>query len=509
MNANVTKNSVRLALAVMILFGGVVFEAASVGSATGGIPLPPRKPELSQISFSTSKAAAPDATTRKPASQSDDDSSPVQSASPAYKLLQATLKEELRQGRPTYALKMLEKDPLAKKLKNSEYDRLKAQIAQSYMSEGKIREALNLSQSALNRSGAAVPIAGWVGGLSAWRLRDYKTATENFITVAESPVASDWLRSAGAFWASRAALRSGQFKKVDRLLEIAADNPRTFYGLIATRALGRDYDFNWSGPSMGWKNSGKLKTDQQIAEAFRLAGAGNVNQAIGVLYKTQWMRTRDGREQVMAYALQQNQNALALHLARQTKDEDGNFFDAALYPVIMWEPKSGYQVDKALVYALIRQESRFNPHAKSGTGATGLMQLLPSTAKFMNGGQDVSLTSPEQNIKVGQRYIKHLLNDSAVNNDLFKMMVAYNAGPGNLAKWKRQLDNPSDPLLFIESIPSAETRAFVERVMVNYWIYRIRMGQDTPSLEAIASGDQAEYADAGRQHEAVEQLASK
>lgn len=506
-NANVSKNSLRLALAVTLLFGGVVFEAASVGSATGGVPLPPRKPSQAVLA-SAGSAAAQKATTYKPNALTDEELSASDRTSPAYGLLYTALREELRQGRPSYALKVLQADPLSKNLKNSEYDRLRAVIAQSYMVEGKLDKAKALAESAVARSGTQVPLAGWIGGLSAWRLGDYKTATRHFSTVAHSPVASDWLQSAGAFWASRAALRSGQFRQVDDLLEIAADHPRTFYGLIAIRALSRDYDFNWSEPSLTRRDRARLQADAQVAEAFRQAGEGQLNAAAETLARSGWMNDRARREQLLAYSLKNYQTALALHIARQTKDAHGNFYDAALYPVMKWQPKSGYKIDKALVYALIRQESRFNAGAKSGTGATGLMQLLPATARFMNDGEDVALTSPELNLDVGQKYISHLLNDSAVNNDLFMLMVAYNAGPGNLARWKESLSDVKDPLLFIESIPSAETRAFVERVMVNYWIYRIRMDQDTPSLDAIADGDQQEYAEAGRLHKAV-RLASK
>ena len=62
------------------------------------------------------------------------------------------------------------------------------------------------------------------------------------------------------------------------------------------------------------------------------------------------------------------------------------------------------------------------------------------------------------------------------------------AGPGNLRKWLRKIDHRGDPLLLIESIPSRETRNFVERVLSNFWIYRERLQQDTPSLDAVASG---------------------
>ncbi|HPF77678.1 MAG TPA: lytic transglycosylase domain-containing protein, partial [Alphaproteobacteria bacterium] len=82
----------------------------------------------------------------------------------------------------------------------------------------------------------------------------------------------------------------------------------------------------------------------------------------------------------------------------------------------------------------------------------------------------------------------------AVGQDLLSLAIAYNAGPGNLAKWKEERAHIEDPLLFIETIPFNETRAFVERVLSNYWIYRIRLDQKTPSLDAVAKGQWARYA---------------
>ena len=71
--------------------------------------------------------------------------------------------------------------------------------------------------------------------------------------------------------------------------------------------------------------------------------------------------------------------------------------------------------------------------------------------------------------------------------DLFRLSVAYNAGPGNLGKWQRKMRHGDDPLLYIESLPSLESRLFVERVMANLWIYRQRLGQPTPTLSALAA----------------------
>ena len=80
----------------------------------------------------------------------------------------------------------------------------------------------------------------------------------------------------------------------------------------------------------------------------------------------------------------------------------------------------------------------------------------------------------------------------AVGENLMYLATAYNAGPGNLIKWKKQLQT-EDPLLFLETIPSRETRSFVERIIVNYWIYRTLMNQPLQSLDHVATGSWPHY----------------
>ena len=121
------------------------------------------------------------------------------------------------------------------------------------------------------------------------------------------------------------------------------------------------------------------------------------------------------------------------------------------------------------------------------------MQLLPSTAsnlvgETMNGRDRYKLLDPDKNVQIGDQYLKWLMNISYIDRNLFKTVVAYNAGPGNLRRWMRELDYNDDPLFFIESIPASETRIFIEKVMSNYWIYRLRFGQPTPSLTQVSSG---------------------
>ena len=85
------------------------------------------------------------------------------------------------------------------------------------------------------------------------------------------------------------------------------------------------------------------------------------------------------------------------------------------------------------------------------------------------------------------------MDDPAIGQNLFFATVAYNAGPGNLSKWRRKSDYRNDPLLFIESIKSRETRNYVEHVLTNFWAYRLRLGQPTPSLDAVAAGEWPVY----------------
>ncbi len=433
---------------------------------------------------------------------SDDDQPAATSA--AYKIIYKAIREELKQGRPTYALKLLNADPMARKIKNSEYDRLRATIAQSYLTEGLTKRAFDVAKASSHRSKHEAPAAAWVGGLAAWKLKDYDQAADLFSLAATSPRSTVWLKSAGAFWASRAYIKINNHMKAAEYLDIASTYPRTFYGLIALRTMGRDYAFNWDKPDLKSKQKKALEKSANIQDALNLSKQGKMSQALVQLGKSGWLDNGDKQQQLLAYVLDKKVPSLALHLGRQTKNDHGDFYDAALYPEAPWDPEQGYEVDRALVNALIRQESRFNPQAQNASGASGLMQLMPSTASYMAKGIDVSLTHPQTNISVGQKYVRHLLMDPTVNNDLFYMAIAYNAGPGNLAKWKRQYKDISDPLLFIESIPASETRAFVERVMVNYWIYRIRSGKDNPSLDAVASGNKSEYTDAGTRHDVMQ-----
>jgi soluble lytic murein transglycosylase-like protein len=95
-------------------------------------------------------------------------------------------------------------------------------------------------------------------------------------------------------------------------------------------------------------------------------------------------------------------------------------------------------------------------------------------------------------VALGQAYIISLLGE--VDNNLVRTAAGYNGGPGNVIRWDNSLNASQDPLLYIASIPLHETRDFVQRVLANYWVYQIRLGQPTPSLDQIAAHEWPRYA---------------
>ncbi|AEP10287.1 lytic transglycosylase domain-containing protein [Micavibrio aeruginosavorus] len=408
---------------------------------------------------------------------------------------------DLSDGAPTRALKKLNTDKVAESLDSTEKDQIRAQIAMAYLVLGKPDEALQLARDAASRSGTRAPMAGWVVGLVAWQKKDFNLAARHFELAATSSYADSWMRSASAYWASRSHLRSGRPADMTRWLELAARYPRTFYGIIATRALGWDYDFNWSSPEFTKAHFEKLIAIPGAWRAMALVDAGQNHLAESELVRIKTGDDEFLRQALLAYTLHAKLPGLAMRLAASFPNPEGGLYDAALYPLLPWQPRDGYSVDRALIHAITRQESRFDAFALSPSGAVGLMQLMPKTASFITGAErfkkkdgKFQLRDPEVNLQIGQRYVDHLLGLARVKGDLLHMAVAYNAGPGNLAKWQEGLSaNVKDPLLFIETIPAPETRNYVERVLANYWIYSLRMGQPTPSLDAVTAGRPARY----------------
>ncbi len=384
-----------------------------------------------------------------------------------------------------------------------QHDRMQSWIAASFYYQGYVDTAEKLAGEAAARHGESAVLAHWISGLIAFRKGDAATAHNHFTKMSAVPYQEDGLRSAAGFWAARTALATGAAADIAPNLEIAAAFPFTFYGQLALAQLGRDHDYQWETPTITTAKFESLAAEKPgVKRAVALAKAG---RRIDADLELRWANgdlPPEMADDILAVAALFDFPAAQIDIALAS---DGKHHAASLFPVPAYVPEDGFKIDRALLYALMRQESKFKTDATSRVGARGLMQLMPRTASYIakdrslrqQRGRD-RLYDPAFNMKLGQSYIRYLM-DNAVEGDLFHLAAAYNGGPGNLRRWKRKMDI-DDPLLFIETIPNRESRDFVETVLTNFWIYRARLGQTAPSRAKVAAGELPLY-------EALDQIA--
>ena len=411
---------------------------------------------------------------------------------------QRRIKHLVAHGRPTQALKQIRNKTNLRPFDAVSFDESMGDIARGYFHAGKDQEALDVALPAAERSGVKAPVAHWWGGLAAWRLGKFATAAQLFEGMTRAETEPDWTASAAAFWAARAYLVGGQPQHHNRMMEIAADEQQTFYGMLAVHALGREPVLNWKLPTLDAVDSQLLVRIPAANRALALIQAGQNSRAESELRRLTGNLSPQLARSLLALADVAQLPAIAFSLGDTLLRHNGERHQAALFPIPKWEPDPGFTVDRAILYALMRQESQFKENAKSPAGARGLMQLMPATAGFMagkrfRGAARNKLFEPQYNIELGQRYVRHLMATPNIGSNLFLVAAAYNGGPGNLNKWQKKTDYKNDPLLFIESLPARETRNFVERVLTNVWHYRYRMDQATPSLTAILEGSWPQY----------------
>jgi soluble lytic murein transglycosylase-like protein len=379
------------------------------------------------------------------------------------------------------------------------FDRSLSRIATGWFFYGADENALRLAGAAAERSGAVLPFAHWTAGLAAFRLGRFTDAARHFEGMASSGRTTGWNLSAAAFWAARANMLARNPERVHHWLNIAAGQERTFYGILARRILGLKSPLVWERLELRFERIDALAGNGRVRRALALVQVGERQRAERELRALAVIDDAETADILLAIADAAGLPALALAAARRLEARGGDAPASGLYPLPRWRPAGGFRLDRALIFAFMRQESAFKVRAKSRSGARGLMQLMPGTAGFIarkrfRGRNRNQLFDPEFNLSLGQKYLRYLIDHEAVQGGMFALAIAYNGGPGNLAKWQRRVFKRSaDPLMFIESIPARETRNFVERVLANLWVYRERLNQPAPSLDAIAAGERPIY----------------
>ena len=363
-------------------------------------------------------------------------------------------------------------------------------VAWGYYQTGEDAAARRVATMAQGGAGEWVTQAAWVGGLAAWRAKDCAAASDAFATVAARAKDSETI-AAGLFWAARADMACQRPERVQPRLRTAARLEETFYGMLAAEMLALP------APDVPTVTLALASTDRvaalpNVRRAVALAEIGETALADQLLRQQARIGVVGDHEALLSLAARLNLPSTQIWLA-QNGPSGARLSASARYPMPAWSPASGWRVDKALLFAHALQESQFRADAVSPAGARGLMQIMPGTAQLIakkrgEAANPSRLTDPAYSFEYGQYYLQDLADRGGTGGLLPKVIAAYNAGPGRIVDWNAKGRGLDDPLLFIESIPYAETRGYVTTVLRNYWMYQRQAGVAAASCRAMAQG---------------------
>jgi soluble lytic murein transglycosylase len=258
-----------------------------------------------------------------------------------------------------------------------------------------------------------------------------------------------------------------------------------FYGQLAAEELGQVAGNPVANIHVSGDEIQKMALDPSINRALALYALGLRADATD---EWKWaIRNSSDRQLLAAAELARQQRWFDRAISTAEKTREQHNFDLRFLTPFREQASAfarEYQVDEAWVYGVIRQESRFIVDARSGAGAMGLMQLMPSTARWIAGKLGLSrfktsdAHDPETNIKFGAYYLRTLLD--SLDNQPVLATAGYNAGPRRAQRWRD--DQPMEAAIYIESIPFTETRGYVKKVMSNAMFYASRFGQPSVLL---------------------------
>ena len=339
----------------------------------------------------------------------------------------------VRRERPTQALKYISERAQDRRLKPAETHFLKSLIARSYYIEGKVPEALKLAREAA-ASRNFVQMADWHTALAAYRLGQVDLAISHFEKLARNRTASAALRAKASFWAARSLRQTGEVQKAEEHFRAAAQSGANFYALLAMQHIRGGIAIEWRRADDGSDNLFAAHPAIRRATALRAAAQEELAE-LELLYLQERLSDMEARA-LLAFARDKQYPAVQLALAARLGGSTANglplpIFESS-YPIVNI---ATHGIDRALLLALIRQESRFKTRAKSHVGARGLMQIMPGTAAFVTGdwslyrrrGRD-QLLDAELNLEIGQKYLTMLMGEDYFNGSLVHMLAAYNGG---------------------------------------------------------------------------------
>ena len=346
-------------------------------------------------------------------------------------------------------------------------------------------------------SGHAYTEAEFLAGWIALRfLSDPQTALTHFVALRAAAKGSKRLALA-EYWLGRTALALGDKGSAIVHFHAAAKFPQYFYGQLGRQALDAR-----PGNLAVTPTPPPTQTDIQhflandAVRAIGVARAADMERVTPQFFLALSRRLTSSGEVVLLAELAKalGNRQIALRLAKIAFNRDIAVGDYALPIDVLPAFKSlvADRVEPALVHALSRQESEFNAGAKSPVGASGLMQLMPRTARAVAKQHKVQyraarLTNATYNIRLGEAHLRGLID--SYSGSYFMALAAYNAGGGRVQEWSRSFGDPrdgrTDPIDWIESIPFTETREYVKKIMEALQLYRSRLAGSEQALQLV------------------------
>lgn len=373
--------------------------------------------------------------------------------------------------------------------------------ARNALREGEYQAAYEMVRGHGMSEGADFAEAEWLAGWIALRFLDRADAALAHFTRLREGVSYPISVARAEYWAGRANDALGNPDRARTRYLAAAENPTTFYGQLAMEHLGEGHNrLRLPGPPAVDDVRRATLRDQDLIHAAEL-----LSEVATERLQFSWFRHlgevyEDPEElQVIAdLARETGQWHMAVRVGKLAMFRH-IYLTETTYPLV---PYDEFEADlalpeMALVLGLSRQESEFNPEARSSAGARGLMQLMPSTARITARNLGITYNAawltevPSYNTQLGRYHLGELLE--RFDGSYIMTIAAYNAGPHRVDRWVRDYGDPRtdeiDPMDWIELIPFRETRNYVQRVLENTMVYRNRItGAD---LEVTMTADLA------------------
>ena len=356
-------------------------------------------------------------------------------------------------------------------------------LVRHLLQDGNIAQAAELVERHGLTDGATFADAEFLAGWIKLRYqRDAKSAYEHFLKL-YNDVSRPISLARGAYWAGRAQQELNNRELATGWYQKAAQYLATYYGQLAAAQIGAD---GKAAVLEDPKPTPLQTTEFEQKELVRVVRGLADAQAADfikpfVLKLSDLAKTPGDHALVASLALEVGRPDLAVAVARRASYA-GVTLLALGYPLAQMPP--GGSVEGPLVLAMARQESGLDQNAISPVGARGMLQLMPATAKRIAKdlqipfSQQRLLTDPQYNLTLGRAYLEDMLD--RFGGSYVLAVAAYNAGPARVSEWEHDMGDPRakniDVIDWIEAIPFRETRTYVQRVLENLQVYRLRMG---------------------------------